>query len=205
MRLPIRCARSCLMMRAVVLACAFFLKSLEVPPLASFSDQAWLQLRGMFEARDCKSIAKWLSMLLTDIACFIDTDVETWGAYDALQHTDLNLMGPSGSKRRKLNKGFKDAVRLTAMHNKRAATVSAMMRATCPDLSRSSYRVMTEHLWEHRAATIQTALHLHVVGLCYDGVRIGKPARELVPIYCWFGRERLGSAFPPAVQIGPPK
>ena len=151
---------------------------------------------------ECEACGAWAGELIGQLAEAIDDTAERWGSYDPLLHPDLNLVGPSGKKRRRLHKGFKDAIAVKALQDKRASSVSSMMRATCPDLAHNEHRLVHGSLREHLAATLLAASELHVVGVVFDGMRVGKPARELMPPYVWFARERVGSSFPPAVFCG---
>lgn len=88
-------------------------------------------------------------------------EADDWGANEPLKHPHLNLLGPTGKKRRRLSKSFKDAVGLQAMADKRSNTVSGMLKAVAPEMQEQSHRITHEMLWEHKAATEHLALVPH--------------------------------------------
>jgi hypothetical protein len=156
-------------------------------------------MRLMFGYSDCKSCAAWLGHVVKKSANLVDTRASEWGDFDPLVHPELLLVGPSGSKRRRLAKGFKDAVGLQAMEDKRSNTVSSMLKAVYPQMQKNCHRIVYEQLWEHKAATELAGRKLHVVHSASDGCRVGKPAREYLGVYLWFAREQLASCLPPVV------
>lgn len=127
-------------------------------------------------------------------------EADDWGANEPLKHPHLNLLGPSGKKRRRLSKSFKDAVGLQAMADKRSNTVSGMLKAVAPEMQEQSHRITHEMLWEHKAATEHLALVPHAASRISDGRRVGKPARESLHIYLWRALQQIASCLPPAVS-----
>ena len=113
-------------------------------------------MKQMLRRHDCKAIACWLGILLSGIADLINGRAVEWGQYNPIHHEDLNLMGPSGVKRRRLHKGFKNAVSIEAMEEKKSSSVSSMMRASCSASMQKNYsRIFNENVWEHKAALVQ--------------------------------------------------
>ena len=158
----------------------------------------WKSCNILFQFRDCPACMKWLGKTIDSMSQCIDESPGDWGTYDPLMRSDLSVLGPAG-KRRRYSKAFKDAAGVQAFQKHRGASTYSILRAVAPGAQGNATRIACEVLWEHQAATEHVARSLHVVWECSDGVRIGKPAREYMPIYLQFAREKLVSCLPPAV------
>ena len=116
----------------------------------------------------------------------------------ALCAVHIQLVGLSGNKRRRINQSLKERVGGSALQDGRAPNPSAMAIAVNPALVGSSWVFSVDPCWKTKAACEAMCRPLHAIGLNFDGVRIGKPAKELLSIYLWTGRHMKCAMLPPA-------
>jgi hypothetical protein len=121
-----------------------------------------------FSHLDCNAVASWLGSMLTSVAEAMETNAGVWDAYDVFHAQDMHLYGPSGAKRCRYDHGF----------------VEAMVNASEPSLNDTCIaRIFDQRmLHEWRPASWLTFAKTHSVHACWDGVRIGNPAREFLDV-----------------------
>lgn len=144
---------------------------------------------------DCIACCGRLMWLVKLIASTAMARVDRWAITDLLEERDLSMIGRTGKKRRMDHHVMEMAVNRQDSQSGQSLTVGI----------RGVSRQSAEYWVEARMAEIQAATHLNcmasagVVSSAFDGVRLGKPAQEILMHIVWSSRTVSSSVLPPAV------
>lgn len=142
-----------------------------------------------FKARQCPAVAMQLKMIVNDLAAIALEDFASWGSF-GLQ--GLSLVGPAGSKRRRIDSHYKLAV-------------TAPCQAAETDVTRENKDGTILRQWNREVLRwLLASNHLScnkpwVFSSCFDAGRVGRPAQEILLHHGYLSKSSVGICFPPRV------
>lgn len=153
-------------------------------------------LAALFREDGCAASRQWADTLVQHIAGIIDDSVEAWGNPRLREIAGLSMAGPSG-KRRRTDPHVAELVVSAVEESQSGAPLASAAPAHMSEAALRS-AVLRDMCWRQAAAHMLGGKAVVVSG-CFDAVRLGKPAQELLIHQLWDHRTNTSVMLPPAV------
>ena len=143
---------------------------------ATWHEKIWRQLQELFAARKCAALATHMSDVLKALSLAVDERATEWGEQAWQKGVHAAVPGPS--KRRRIDPHVKAWVVQEAVQQGQQHSSSAAANALEPGVGAG------QRQWrEKEMSCVRAAMHLSFanpqsLSLCWDGMRLGNPAKE---------------------------
>lgn len=181
------------------LPCRCLAKALATQRTGSPQEAMAVTLAQCFAQRTCSACTAHLRHLLLQVSAMVDDRAEEWGITDLRSVGDLALMGRSG-KRRRCDPHLRHLVAGGQPEGLAGQPLAG---------PRSGFAESTVRQWAaQHCCECQAACHLSlstgvVFSAAFDGVRLGKPALEMLLAVAGDVRQNRWCILPPAVRRRP--
>lgn len=183
-----------------------FLADTAPPPSLISSPQrglAW-SLAKLFThtvAADCPSGKAWCLRLVAAAADAQECGTEDRSCSDPLTAPHAMMVGPLGTKRRRVDEDLKMAASLNVSRSGAASSSSAWGRATGAAVCSTTQRWGESYLANMRAASLLSFANSERLYLAFDCGRFGNPGEETLVLTIWDGALQRATWLPIQVML----
>lgn len=149
----------------------------ECDEVGHFQFSTWDKLLLVAKHKGCKAICLSFGRALADLAGAIDHRASVWGVFEWVQTKDAQIQGPK--RRRRMDHHLRTFITHRGVFGDRHKN-SAEAARSVPGAPVNVFRLQEKELAIMRAGMLLGFADVSSLHLCWDGVRLGNPAKEFL-------------------------